>query len=67
MKRDIGEAAGKVWHVLNSNGPMSQKRAYRITGLPQDTVNQGIGWLACEGKVTVEQKKKGSRILRLQE
>lgn len=65
MERNIGEAAGAVWRVLHSNGPMSQKQVYRSTGLASDVANQGIGWLAREGKVVLTQSRKGHRTVRL--
>jgi len=51
METEIGFAAGKVWQTLNSKGPMAKSAIARTTGLPADLLDQGIGWLAREGKL----------------
>lgn len=53
MESAIGFAAGKVWQTLNSKGPMAKSAISKATGLPADLLDQGIGWLAREGKLTV--------------
>jgi len=58
MEIEIGEAAGKVWQAVHANGPLPKSRIAKDTGLSGDMVNQAIGWLAREGKVTREKKKK---------
>jgi hypothetical protein len=50
----IGETAGVVWQTLNENGPMSVTKLVKAMSLPRDTVMQAIGWLAREGKLTIE-------------
>lgn len=59
MEREIGEAAGKIWNALNAKGVMSKARLAKVTGLPTARVDQGIGWLAREGKLVREKGKKG--------
>ena len=49
----IGETAGAIWHLLDSEGPMSLTQLVKKVGEPRDTVMQGLGWLAREGKVEV--------------
>jgi len=51
MEAKVGEAAGKVWQALHANGPMDKSALTKATGLSSDLVNQGIGWLAREGKI----------------
>lgn len=53
MEAEIGFAAGKIWQTLNSKGPMAKSAIAKATGLSADVVDQGIGWLAREGKLTV--------------
>lgn len=51
MEKKIGEAAGKVWKALNAAGVMGKPQLAKATGLPADLLNQGVGWLAREGKL----------------
>ena len=52
---DIGETAGKVWHVLDVKGPQTiAKLIKELDDTPRDVVMQAIGWLAREGKVEIE-------------
>jgi hypothetical protein len=56
----IGEAAGRIWQSLNTNGPASKAQIGRLTSLSSDLLDQGIGWLAREGKLTNANSPKGS-------
>ena len=58
MEAEIGEAAGKVWQALHAGGPLSRPKVAKATGLSAELVNQAVGWLAREGKLVVEKKKK---------
>ena len=62
----IGEAAGRVWHVLNDNGPMSMTKLVKELGAPRDLILQGLGWLAREGKIEIVESKRG-RIISLRD
>jgi len=63
----IGEAAGKVWGALHSNGNMTRKEICMETRLPKDPANQGIGWLAREDKLVIGIDRKGHEWFRLNE
>ena len=54
----IGEIAGSIWHLLEKEGPTSLAQLVKKIGEPRDTVMQGLGWLAREGKVCVEEVKR---------
>jgi len=58
MEVRIGEAAGKIWGVLSTKGPMAKAEVAKIAGLPKDVLDQGIGWLAREGKIVCEEKDR---------
>ncbi len=58
MEAKVGEAAGKVWQALHANGSMDKSALAKATGLSNDLVNQGIGWLAREGKIDADVQKK---------
>ena len=51
----IGKTAGAIWHLLDRDGPMSLTQLVKEIAEPRDTVMQGLGWLAREGKVDVEE------------
>ncbi len=66
IEQEIGEAAGKIWKVLEEKGPMSKAKIAKQTKLPANLVNQGLGWLAREGKLT-QQKQKNTEVIGLKE
>jgi hypothetical protein len=53
----IGDAAGLIWHYLNENGPRTLSQLVKDIDAPRDVVMQGIGWLAREDKVTIEEER----------
>ena len=62
---NIGETAGIVWAVLSEEGPMSMAKLVQAVGSPRDIVMQGLGWLAREDKICIEEEGR-SRIVSLQ-
>jgi predicted ArsR family transcriptional regulator len=60
--QQIGETAGAVWHALNENGPLSLAKLVEKVGINRDAVMQGVGWLAREGKIEIEEGKRGKVI-----
>lgn len=51
----IGTFAGEVWNALNdANGALELKAIKKATKLREKEIFAAIGWLAREGKVTVE-------------
>jgi predicted HTH transcriptional regulator len=65
IEEKIGTAAGKIWETLKANGPMTQRKLNVMSGLPADLANQGIGWLAREGKLTANGGARGDVLLTL--
>ncbi len=55
----IGETAGRIWHALDQNGPLSMAKLTRQIDAPRDTVMQAVGWLAREGKIDIEETNRG--------
>ncbi len=62
----IGETAGVIWQVLNAKGPVTIAKLVKEIGAPRDVVMQGLGWLAREDKVSIEEEAR-SRIVSLKE
>lgn len=58
MEARIGQAAGKIWGVLNAKGPLVKTDIAKAAGLPNDVLNQGVGWLAREGKIAIEERDR---------
>ncbi len=54
MDQIIGDIAGKIWQYLNDNGPATVNKLINETGLGRNEVQRGVGWLAREGKITIE-------------
>lgn len=52
----IGETAGAIWRVLSEQGPTSLARLPKLTDASKDAVLLGIGWLAREDKITIEDR-----------
>jgi len=50
----IGTNAGAVWQVLNEADAMGVKQIKKATKLKDKEVFAAIGWLAREGKLTIE-------------
>ena len=56
MSNSIGEAAGKVWKYLDTNGPTSVSKITTETGLNKNDIQRAIGWLSKEDKLAIEMK-----------
>jgi hypothetical protein len=60
----IGETAGLIWHTLLDSGPTPITKLIKRIDAPRDLVMQGIGWLAREEKIAIEEESR-SRIISL--
>jgi winged helix-turn-helix protein DUF2582 len=61
----IGDTAGAVWHYLHENGPRTITQLVKDVDAPRDTVMQGIGWLAREDKLAIEEDARGRKLISL--
>jgi len=62
MFHTIGETAGEIWRLLESEGPLSTSAILNKIKRPQATVLMGIGWLAREDKLVFTQTKRGMQL-----
>jgi predicted transcriptional regulator len=62
MFHTIGETAGEIWRLLESEGPLSISALANKIKRPQTAVYMGIGWLAREGKLVFTETKRGTSI-----
>jgi len=50
----IGLTAGSIWHYLAENGPTSVAKLVRELTEEEKIIQRSIGWLAQEGKITLD-------------
>lgn len=62
MKPQVGEAAGKVWHALSEQGPLTLAELKKKLNGSSEMVGLAIGWLAREDKVAILPEKKTLRV-----
>jgi hypothetical protein len=62
MEQRIGEAAGKIWSALSNRGPMRKAALARRSGVKGALLDQAIGWLAREDKVSGQSRGKGATL-----
>lgn len=58
MIEKIGTNAGKVWTLLDGAGRQNLKDVKKSTKLTDKDLYAAIGWLAREGKITLEEVEK---------
>jgi hypothetical protein len=54
----VGETAGRVWQVLNDEGPHTFPQLKKKLNGSGELLSFALGWLAREGKVDITQEKK---------
>ncbi|MEI6267704.1 MAG: winged helix-turn-helix domain-containing protein [Methylococcaceae bacterium] len=54
MSDIVGNAAGEIWNYLDKNGATSVAKLTRETKIDEKNIQRGIGWLAQEGKLSIE-------------
>lgn len=59
---DVGETAGKVWHLLSDEGPNTLAQIKKKLGGSADLVSFAVGWLAREDKVDITEEKKSLKV-----
>jgi hypothetical protein len=62
----IGEAAGTIWQILNTRGSLTIAKLVKEIDAPRDVVMQGLGWLAREDKISIDEEAR-TRVVSLKE
>jgi hypothetical protein len=62
VKTQVGETAGKIWHLLNDEGPQTIAQIKKQLRGSGDMALFAIGWLAREGKIDITPDKKNLRV-----
>jgi hypothetical protein len=58
INAQVGETAGKVWHLLNDEGPKTFAQLKKKLNGSGELVSFAVGWLAREDKVDITNEKK---------
>jgi hypothetical protein len=58
----IGEVSGQVWHCLSSTESKSYAQLAKEIDAPRDQVMQAVGWLAREGKLTINENGRSRSV-----
>jgi hypothetical protein len=56
LQEKAGETAGKIWNVLNEQGPQTQKSIKKLAKISEKDFFLGLGWLLREDKLEVVEK-----------
>jgi hypothetical protein len=59
---DIGTAAGAIWGFLIEHGKVSLSSLEKGVDAPRNLVYMAIGWLAREGKVTIQREERSVQV-----
>ena len=62
IKVQVGETAGTIWQLLNSEGPQTLAEIKKKVNGTTELLNFAVGWLAREEKVDIIEGKKSLRV-----
>ncbi len=61
-KSQVGETAGKIWHLLNTDGPTTLAEMKKKLNGTNELLGFAIGWLAREDKIEITPEKRTLRV-----
>ena len=59
---EVGETAGKIWHLLNDEGPQTLAQIKKRVNGSSELASLALGWLAREDKVEIRLEKKSYKV-----
>jgi hypothetical protein len=62
IKEQVGETAGKIWHLLDDSGVQTLAQIKKKLNGSGELVVFALGWLAREDKVDISQDKKNFKV-----
>jgi hypothetical protein len=62
LNGQVGETAGKIWHLLNDEGPLTIPQLKKKLNGSGELLSFALGWLAREEKVDITQEKKAFKV-----
>ncbi len=54
MSEIVGTTAGEIWNFLDKKGSISVAKLIKEIDIDEKTIQRGIGWLAQEGKISID-------------
>ena len=63
INAQVGETAGKIWHLLNDGGPQTFSQLKKKLSGSGELLTFALGWLAREGKVDITQEKTTIKVI----
>ena len=62
IKAEIGETAGQVWRLLESDGPQTLAQIKKKLGAKLGYADYALGWLAREEKIKFTPEKRTYKV-----
>lgn len=62
LRDEIGETAGRVWRLLESDGPQTLGQVKKKMNVKNGLIEYALGWLAREDKVEFVPEKRTYRL-----
>jgi hypothetical protein len=62
INAQVGETAGRIWHLLNDEGPQTIAQLKKKLNGSSEVLSFALGWLAREDKVDITQEKKTVKV-----
>jgi len=62
LQVEIGETAGRVWRLLDSDGPQTLGQIKKKLNAKSGLLEYALGWLAREDKIAFVPEKKSYRV-----
>jgi hypothetical protein len=62
INAQVGEMAGRIWHLLNDEGPQTLPQLKKKLDRSGELLSFALGWLAREDKVDIRQEKKTIKV-----
>ena len=56
VEKTIGNNAGRIWEVLQEEGPQVRSKIIDMTNMPEEDFFGAIGWLARENKIRKDKR-----------
>jgi hypothetical protein len=54
--KSFGNNAGKIWNILNEEGPQVKNKLIKKTNLTSNEFYGAVGWLARENKIFIDKR-----------
>jgi hypothetical protein len=62
INAQVGETAGRIWHLLNDGGPQTFQQLKKKLDGSGELLSFALGWLAREDKVDIRQEKRTVKV-----